>query len=405
MDLTTRLKRFLPPASDAPQKAKARKLDLDRYMHGQEMDTPFGSCYVIEEKRPISGRHGHWTFKAALESNYANLSLFGQSRGDFSLQEALFLDTETTGLAGGTGTYAFLVGLGFFTADHFVVRQLLMRDYNEEPALLYLLDQALQKKSAIISFNGKTFDLPLLQTRFAISRLGLEGATKKEHVDLLHMSRRLWKRKLASCSLGSLERHILGVKRVDDIPGAEIPSRYFEFLQTGDGSLLQNIVEHNVTDILSMATLLYRLEAATELGPEECDCPFEAEALADLSLAAGDQPLALRYLEAAGQLTDEDGQYVRVLNQAAAIFKRLGDHERASLLWKKVLKLAPEDLDTSEELDKYYEHKKKDLDSAQQITRRALALAWQKRSPKIPAFEHRLKRLERKAERWQETPL
>ena len=192
------------------------------------------------------------------------------------------------------------------------------------------------------------------------------------------MSRRLWKRKLASCSLGSLETHILGVQRSDDIPGAEIPGRYFEFLQTGDGLLLQNIVEHNVLDILSMATLLYRLQTAAELSPEECDCPCEAESLAQLTLAARNPRLALRYLEAAGQLADDDQQYLRVLSQAAAVLKRLGEHEKAVLLWQKILKYSPEDLDASEELAKYYEHRKKDLDSARQITRRALAAAWQK---------------------------
>lgn len=398
MDLASKLRRLLPPQSNHTPKVKPRECNLDPFLHGQEADTPFGPCYLIEEKRPLSSRHGHWTFKEALESDYAGLSLFGQHTGKFDLQQALFLDTETTGLAGGTGTYAFLVGLGFFTPVHFVVRQLLMRDYNEEHALLYLLDQTLQEKSTVISFNGKTFDLPLLQTRFAISRLGLEGASGKRHVDLLHMSRRLWKRKLASCSLGSLETHILGVQRSDDIPGAEIPGRYFEFLQTGDGLLLQNIVEHNVLDILSMATLLYRLQTAAELSPEECDCPCEAESLAQLTLAARNPRLALRYLEAAGQLADDDQQYLRVLSQAAAVLKRLGEHEKAVLLWQKILKYSPEDLDASEELAKYYEHRKKDLDSARQITRRALAAAWQKRSPKAPDFEHRLRRLDRKAD-------
>ena len=398
MDLSSKLRRFLPQQNDPTPPAAERVCELDPFLYGQEVSTPFGACYVIEEGWPLSKRHGHWTLKEALNSDYSNLSLFGQLQNSFDPRQALFLDTETTGLAGGTGTYAFLVGLGFFTSTHFVVKQLLMRDYNEELALLYLLDQELKGKDSIVSFNGKTFDLPLLQTRFTISRLGFEGAGKKKHVDLLHMSRRLWKHKLDSCSLSSLEAHILGVRRVDDIPGYEIPARYFEFLQTGDGSLLQNIVEHNVIDIVSMATLLYRLQTTTELKPEECDCSFEAEALAHLSLVVKNQPLALHYLEAASQLAEDNKQYLRVLRQAASVFKRLEQYERASLLWKKVLELSPDDLTTSEELAKNYEHRLKDLPLAEHITRQALAIAWQSRSPKTSALEHRLKRIERKAQ-------
>ena len=398
MDLSSKLRRFLPQQNSTPPTIKPQGCNFDPILHGKEVETPFGPCYVIEEKWPLTKRHGNWTLKEAFNGEYTNLGLFGWLQEPFKLQEALFLDTETTGLAGGTGTYAFLVGLGYFSSAHFVVKQLLMRDYNEELALLYLLDQELKGKDTLVSFNGKTFDLPLLQTRFTISRLGFEGAGKKKHVDLLHMARRLWKHKLDSCSLSSLETHILGVERIDDIPGVEIPGRYFEFLQTGNGSLLKNIVEHNVIDIVSMATLLYRLHTATELGPGECDCPFEAEALAHLFLMAKNQPLALHYLEAAGQLTEDDEQYLRIVRQVAAILKRLGQYEKAALLWKKVLDRSPDDLSTSEELAKYYEHKKKDLSSAELVTRRALAIAWQSRSPKTPALEHRLKRIERKAQ-------
>ena len=397
MDLTAKLRRFLPQQSDSPATTRKRVLDLDPLLHGQEISTPFGACYVMEKSLALTAVHGHWTLGEVLSANYSHLGAFGSGLGaKFDPTEALFLDTETTGLAGGTGTYAFLVGLGFFTATHFVVKQLLMRDYNEELALLYLLDQALQEKDTIVSFNGKTFDLPLLQTRFTISRLGFVGASEKKHVDLLHLSRRLWRHKLASCSLSSLEERILGVERVDDVPGYEIPQRYFEFLQTGDGTLLQNIAEHNVIDIVSMATLLHRLRTTVELKPEECDCSFEAEALAGLSLASNDHHLALRYLEVAATLTDDDRQYLKALRQAAAIFKRLGQHERASALWKKILAVTADDLVTSEELAKYYEHRAKDLASAESVTRRALAIAWHSRSPKAPALEHRLQRIERK---------
>ena len=394
MDLTSKLRRFLPPKSDEVSPVLTKSHNLDPFLHGQEVDTPFGTTYVAEEKWPLNKRHGHWLLKTLLETDY---ECFKASVGEFTLEDLLFLDTETTGLAGGTGTYAFLVGLGYMTPTHLVVKQLLMRDYNEELALLYLLDQELQKRDYIVSFNGKTFDLPLLQTRFTISRLGLAGVTGKKQIDLLHMSRRFWKYRLSSCSLGSLERHILGVQRVDDIPGMEIPGRYFEFLQTGNGELLRDILEHNVLDIVSMATLLYRLQITTELAPDECDCSFEAEALGHLSLLRGELQSSLPYFRTAAQLTEDEQQYLRVMRQAAAVLKRLGQFEQALQFWRRILEIVPDDLVTSEEVAKYYEHKKKDLISAEQVTRRALALAWQKRSPKAPALEHRLKRIERKA--------
>lgn len=394
MNLANKLRKFLPQQSSSPRSAPKGTVNLDPFLQGNEINTPFGPCYLKEKQIPLAQAHGNWTLKNVLNTTYPNLRLFEQNTGEtLNLKKALFLDTETTGLAGGTGTYAFLVGLGFFTPTHFVVKQLLMRDYNEELALLYLLDQELQQKDTIISFNGKTFDLSLLQTRFTISRLGFQGTAGKKHLDLLHMSRRLWRHKLASCSLSSLEEHILGVKRTDDIPGYEIPQRYFEFLQTGDGSLLPNILEHNIIDIVSMATLLYRIHSTTELEPSECDCVFEAEALASLFVKAKEPLKALYYLKVASQLTEDNEHFLRILRQSATILKRLGKHEKAVSLWKKILEQDYSDLATAEELAKYYEHRAKNLNLAEQITKRALAFAWQSRSHKIPALEHRLKRI------------
>lgn len=399
MKLSSKL-RLLLPQHTKTQEPVGKAANLDPYLGGEERSTPFGPCYVVTKRFPLTHRHGRWTLGSILGSTYQNLSLFGQELNEpFQLNRALFLDTETTGLAGGTGTYAFLVGLGYFTQGEFVVQQLLMRDYNEELALLHLLEQELQEKDVVVSFNGKTFDLPLLQTRFALSRAGLRGAAGKGHLDLLHMARRLWKHRLESCSLGSLEEQILGVTRVDDIPGFEIPQRYFDFLQTGDGRLLQQIVEHNLIDIISMAALLHRLHLTTELEPQDCDCPFEAEALAVLHQQRQDYSRALDYFRAASQLADDGELEARILKQGAFLLKRLDQHSNAAVLWRRALQASAEDLVAAEELAKYLEHRAKDLAAAQQVTRRALAVAWQNRSPKAPALEHRLRRLERKLQK------
>lgn len=397
MNLANRLRQFIPQQNNAPTPTP-QGVNLDLFLQGQEVITPFGACYVVQKAFPLEEKHGLWPIGNTLEVTSSSLRQLGQEPpNSFEMENALFLDTETTGLAGGTGTYAFLVGTGRFSPTHFVVKQFLMRDYNEELALLYLVNQELQETDTIISFNGKTFDLPLLQTRFVISRLGFPGAHHHYHLDLLHMSRRLWRQKLESCSLSSLEANILGVTRTNDIPGFEIPERYFQFLQSGQGELLQDIIQHNVIDIVSMATVLYRLGLTIGLSPEECDCPWETEALAQLALNAGDQQLAVSYLEAARQLCTELEQEIRLLHQSALIHKRLGLYQRATTLWKKILELAEDDLVAYEELAKFYEHRAKDLGAADQVTRRALAVAWQAKSPKIPALEHRLQRIKRKA--------
>ncbi len=373
-------------------------MDLDPFLQGQEVSTPFGSCYVVQKIVPLNEKHGLWPVGKALQVTTSSIKKLGQHPPqDFKISNSLFLDTETTGLAGGTGTYAFLVGTGRLTATQLVTKQFLMRDYNEELALLYLLDQELQKTDTTISFNGKTFDLPLLQTRFTISRLGFRGTHNHHHLDLLHMSRKLWRLRLESCSLNSLERNILGVARNNDIPGFEIPRRYFEFLQTGRGELLQDILHHNVIDLISMVTLIYHLGLTTELDPEECHCPWEAEALAQIAINEGDHHLAILYLEAARQLCTETDQLLRLLHLGAAIYKRQGRYQKAAALWQQIVELAEDDLAAYEELAKFYEHRAKDLGAADQITRRALAIAWQTKSPKTPALEHRLKRIERKA--------
>jgi uncharacterized protein YprB with RNaseH-like and TPR domain len=394
LSLANKLRRLIPPASSGPAPATTPAAELDSFLHGREVTTPVGACYVIDKAIPLEARHGHWRLGEALHTNYGTL---GQPQ-PLDVKTALFLDTETTGLAGGTGTYAFLVGLGSFTSSHFLVKQLLMRDYNEELAVLYLLEQELQEKDTIISFNGKTFDIPLLQTRFTMARLGLQGCAGKKQLDLLHLARRIWRHKLKSCSLSSLEINILGVRRLNDIPGSEIPGRYFQFLHTGQGQLLQDIIEHNTLDILSMATLLFHIQQTLRLPPGECNCPWEAEALAKLALGQSNFSLGLLYLDAARQLCHRRSQYLRLLRTTALVYKRLRNYEQACALWQEILQLAYDDLDTYEELAKYYEHRAKDLTEAERVTRRALAIAWQAKSAKAADLKHRLRRIRNKAQ-------
>jgi len=174
---------------------------------------------------------------------------------DFDPMDTVFVDTETTGLSGGTGTVAFLIGVGCFEARGFQVEQCLMRDYDEEPDMLERLLALLQRHSTVVTYNGKSFDSPLLQNRGILNRIRMP-LDKMAHIDLLHMARRLYKRSMPRCSLQAMEQALLGLTRVGDIPGGEIPEVFFAFLQDGDMQRLEQVIHHNQQDIESMVLLL-----------------------------------------------------------------------------------------------------------------------------------------------------
>lgn len=186
------------------------------------------------------------------------LRRIGWSGRAFDVRKCLFLDTETTGLSGGAGTVAFLVGVGFIENDAFVIEQYLMKDYSDEPDLIDRLANRMERFDCVCTFNGKTFDMPLLEARFTMCRMRHRWQ-QWENLDLLHPARRTWKLRLGSCKLSRLEEMILGMERVDDLPGSDVPQRYFDFLKTGDMSLLEDVIRHNRQDIATLATLLVKL--------------------------------------------------------------------------------------------------------------------------------------------------
>lgn len=173
-------------------------------------------------------------------------------------ERLLFLDTETTGLSHGAGTVAFLVGVGEIENGQLTVRQYLMRDYDEEPFVLKRVQQDLRACQALVTYNGRSFDMPLLQTRFIMQRMAFDS-DRIPHADLLHTARRVWKLRLKRCNLGTLEELIFHEPREDDLPGAEVPQRYFDYLKLHDFSLLEDILKHNAQDIASLARLLFKL--------------------------------------------------------------------------------------------------------------------------------------------------
>jgi tetratricopeptide (TPR) repeat protein len=309
----------------------------------------------------------------------------------------LFLDTETTGLAGGTGTCAFLIGIGNVEGMKFVVRQFFLRDYPEEKAMLEALAEALEPCQGIVTFNGKTFDVPLLETRYALARMK-SPLDRLIHFDALHPARRLWKLRLESCKLTDLEEAILGISREGDVPGAEIPAIYFDYLRRGDARGLQPVFYHNALDVLTLAAITVELARALgDGGAEALGSPLDLFSLSRILGTAGSQEKSIstcRQALAAGLPQQVESL---ALKHLAAEFKRKRQHESAVELWLELSRREPPlAVEALEELAIHYEHHLRDLRQALEFTLAALA----RLEEQFPSVAHR-KRFARRMERLQ----
>lgn len=283
----------------------------------------------------------------------------------------LFLDTETTGLAGGTGTYAFLIGIAWWEEGGFAVEQLFMRDHSEEASLLLGLERLLEGRKVLVTFNGKSFDWPLLETRFRVTRrTGL--ARIPVHLDLLHPARRLWRWRMKSVALSEIERQVLCLDRGADIPSETIPARYFSFLRGGPAEPIAEVFRHNQLDLCGLASLATHLMRLLE---EPHEAGGDASALFGISRLLqqrGELPLAGELFERA--LSEGLPEIAERLarRELALMAKRRSDFGRAEYLWKELLGDTNEGLEAFEELAKHYEHRMHQPRIAAVWTRQAL---------------------------------
>ena len=287
---------------------------------------------------------------------------------DFDPTRILYLDTETTGLAGGAGTVAFEVGMGRMTGDGFAITQLVMRDYPEERFLLEKVKAALDDADVICTFNGRTFDVPLLRDRFLMNRMS-PACLDKPHIDLLHIARRVFKLRLQRCRLANLEEAVLGIPRSHDLPGSEVPQRYFDFLKTGAFSLLDDVLTHNEQDIASLCVLLSRMCAAYEQ-PETLT---HGEDLYSMGVGLDRQ----RHTEEARRcwkLVTGGRMRAASRQQLARSYRRSGDRETAKALWLEMIARHEGGVQPYIELAKHYEHAEGDPRTALEYTRRAMML-------------------------------
>jgi uncharacterized protein YprB with RNaseH-like and TPR domain len=380
-------------------------------------------CFVVERRKEPAARHGReavGTLAECLDESASEAALY--SGGADARAPFVFFDLETTGLSGGAGTQAFLVGCGWFDNDaSFVTRQFLLTRYTDERPMLDTVAGELARAGALVSFNGKSFDAPLLETRYLFHRLAWNGR-QLPHVDVLHPARRFWRidvgrafqarhhgdpervalQKDSGCSLIALEKQILGVRRAGDVPGFEIPGRYFQFVRTGDARPLAAVLEHNRLDLLSLAALAARLFHVTRHGPDAARDAREALALGHVYMRGGLTERACDAYRRAVEMTERGAvsQLVRIesLRALALSHRRARQHADAAACWRRLVEApgCPPRVvrEATEALAVHHEHRERDLETAKTFALRGLDLGsepvW------VDAARYRLARLDRK---------
>jgi len=358
---------------------------IEKVLSGSYQPTSMGEVFVVESRHAHGEPHGNGmlSFNDSLEvmSEWSRDSrLIG-----LPCQSFAFLDTETTGLSGGTGTYAFLIGAGRFeihpqTSDcDFHLAQFFMRDPIEEPAQLVALEEFLAPCQVIVTFNGKTFDVPLLSTRFLVHgwRSPFDELT---HVDLLHLARRLWPNRLPSRTLPNLEAHILGTLRSDeDLPGWMIPSIYFNYLRDGDACLMSKVFYHNSMDVLSLVALMAHmvdllnepLRFGGEYGVDLIALARLFEDINNIDSAAQLYLHGLEHDDARNSLIPRS-VLLQAFQRLALIQKRKKDWLSAIKLWESAAQY--QYLPAHLELTKCYEHNLRNYEEAMNWSQEAIRL-------------------------------
>jgi uncharacterized protein YprB with RNaseH-like and TPR domain len=349
---------------------------VEEWLSGEEVENVHGKHFETEKLYERHKRHGSLDIgdlaelPADLFDAISEGSIPACGPGKWA-----FLDTETTGLAGGAGTYAFLIGVGRITPEGFRVRQFFMREHCEESSLLHSLAEHLAEFDVLVTYNGRTYDQPLLETRYRMSRFR-PPFDRMPHLDLLFGARRLWKLRFESCRLVDLENQILGVEREGDLPGEMIPYVYFEYLRTREAYRLAPILHHNAMDILTLACLTGVVPWAFR-SPEQARLSHGAEmvGLARWFRKAEQLDRAVELFRRAVELGLKDDLLFRTLWDIALLEKRRGREDAClTVLTDLAASRNPFRAAALEELAKHYEHREKNYGMALDMTRAAIAI-------------------------------
>ena len=386
------------------EEREAGTYELDKVIPGEvHGDDEFG-FYLIRHDYPLEHRQGIVELGNALQSKSKHIALSAcdPELEDFDPRTACFVDTETTGLSGGTGTVAFLVGVGYFVEDAFRLDQCIMRDFDDEEPMLQYLAEVFDRHETLVSYNGKSFDLPLLRTRFIQNRIPFrEGSLK--HLDLVHAARRFWKQRLRDCSSGNVEREILAIFREGDVPSYLIPQLWFRYLEERDARPLEGVIYHHEMDILSLVALTAWMSECLD-APAGQGFAHVEDKLSVVRIHYKQKHYEEVIEHAKVFLEEVDASPLRreCLEMLGYACKRRGLWEEMQEAWEGILEEFPADPVASHELAKHHEHRTRDLEAAVRLCREALThYATAEGSAGLErqearAFRHRLERLEKK---------
>ena len=407
MDLTSRLRSIVRPGGPPPRRELTYEPDTGRYeatidldrvadvLAGRLVDTGFGRAVIVERRYESDRLHGTRRVGECEVADGDTLRLLDPALPPNGLQASdqriVFVDLETTGLSGGAGTVAFLVGCGWFDMGAFQVRQFLLTSYAAERALLDAVATCFEDMTLLVTYNGKTFDVPVMETRWMFHRMRMP-LEEVRHFDMLHPARRLWRAREGGdllertsvddggCRLSTLERILCGVRRVGDVPGLEIPGRYFQFLRSGDARPLEPVLEHNRLDLISLAAVTAHAVQLVEEGTPRCRDAAETLALGKVYERAGciDRALAAYRLAA-----DTPSAHVDVVAEAiyrlAVRLRRDRRFADAAACWRRLLDLkqgrvgrrsallAPLRQVAVEALAIHHEHRERDYAGAREL--------------------------------------
>lgn len=366
---------LLGPSLSLSEKNRAKRSppDLTAILPGELIENEFGQFFLTTMSHPFTKPHGQVDLNGLFQVPSDSFRWIGKSDSleNINLRHTLFIDTETTGLAGGAGTVPFMIGIGIFEERGFTIHQYFMRDYHEERAMLESVYSRLDRAESFVSYNGKCYDFNLMSSRFTLSRMP-DPVRNKPHLDLLFPARRMWKRRLGDCSLSSIESHVLRFQREGDVPGWQIPSLYFDFLRTGNPEPLKPVFHHNFWDIISLAALM------TMLGLAYSDPRIHISESQDMislgrtfdTLSQFDQAAACYRAALNLDLSLEEKE--EALHLLGFALKRNSDWDKAVQVWQHLIHHFPFQPSAYEEIAKYFEHRADDPAQAIPFVQQAL---------------------------------
>jgi uncharacterized protein len=380
---------------------KKHGVDIEQVLPGEDDTTQFGRSFIVRKSYDAHYFQGNVQLYETVDQNILLKWAKINHPDKFSRDKAAFIDTETSGLAGGTGTFIFLFGMGFYSGEGFQLCQVFLRSPAEEQAFLATISRLMDPFDTVVTFNGKSFDVPLLNSRHVINRFHSPFA-EMQHIDVLHLARRIWRNRLENRNLGSLEKEILMMERSgEEIPGWLVPELYYDYLQTGDASPLGGVFYHNANDILSLAALFNHLgkllnDPVSEASQHGLDLLAVAQLYEDLELF--DASLSLYEQCLSSGLSKPF--YIKAITRFADLYRRQQKWDQAVNLWKKAVDYRQ--IEACVELSKFYEHRSLEINEAVNYTKFAILFAREDitspflKKRTIQELEHRLARLEHK---------